>query len=153
MSVSRRSVLWLMAILSIGTLLFLGQTQMNWFSSHERDLKGLLSPAGEALVDDGTLAAWQPDPNYKAQAYYLTRRIDEAGFQRLVQPTGLEAGPPPQVPEAVWELPPGVALKDWTAQDVPPGAGLQANGALGATIVWLKWYEGRMFLVATVSSP
>ena len=84
---------------------------------------------------------------------YLGRALSVAGFQRLVQPTGLEAGPPPQVPEAVWELPPGVALKDWTAQDVPPGAGLQANGALGATIVWLKWYEGRMFLVATVSSP
>lgn len=142
--------------LGISSIIFLivilGYVKMGWIGNHGQDLRNLLAPAGEALVQDAAIVAWEPDANYKPQAYYVVRSIDESMFRRLVQLVNLPVVPSPDVAEGIWQLPVGLKLHDWTPQDVPPSAGLQASGTVGASAVWLRWYRGKMFLVALPSS-
>ena len=137
----------------ISIIVLFGYAHMEWIGNHRQDLRNLLAPNGEVLVQDAAIVAWEPDANYKPQAYYLVRSLEEAIFRRLAKQANLTVVPSPEVAEGVWQLPAGLKLHGWTPQDVPPSAGLQASGTVGTAAVWLRWYRGKMFLVALPSSP
>ena len=125
---------------------------MGWFDSTRRDLQQLLGAAGAPWLDDSArLAAWSPDLNYKPQAYYLLRPMDEAAFRQAVGSGGLAVVPVPPVEQAVWRLPAGVSLPGWQADSLPAGTGLQAQGTFGSMAVAVRWAHGQAYLVATVS--
>jgi hypothetical protein len=114
-------------------------------ASDRRELEQLV---GTPLTRDTELTSWQFSPDYKPTEYYGVRKLDEAGFRRLVSAVGLTPKASAGIAEAVWRLPAGVTLKGWAAPSVPAGAGLDARGTVGGAIVWLRWHEGTMFLVA-----
>ncbi len=153
MKASRRAWLGLALLTVVGGGAFLGLTQMGLFNSHQRDFRRLLGREGASLADDSAIAAWAPDPNYQPLAYYLQRDLDEAGFRQLASQTGLTVAPTPEVAEAVWRLPAGLAVAGWSAQDIPPGAGLQVSGTVAAAAVWLRWYRGKAYIVVQTSAP
>lgn len=129
-----------------------GRRSMGWFDSTRRDLQQLLGDSGAVWLDDSArLAAWSPDPNYKPQAYYLLRPMDEAAFRRAADLGGLAVVLAPPVEQAVWRLPAGVKLPGWQADSLPPGTGLQALGTLGSVAVAARWHQGHAYLVATVT--
>ena len=126
----------------------LALTGRNTSAEHLGELQRLLGDAGAAIArDDMAIAAWTPDPDHKPQQYRLLRSVDEAGFRAMAQQAGLVVQATPQATEAIWRLPAGVALAGWAADTVPPGAGLQARGAVGETVTWLRWHQGRLFAV------
>lgn len=148
---SAKPVIW---ILGAALAIFLvGYMQMIWINQHEREIRHLLGPKGEGLLQDAQIVAWQPDLNYKPQAYYVVRSADEAGFRRLALQGNLPVIPSPEALEGVWQLPDGLQVRGWTPHNVPPRAGLQASGTIGAGAVWLRWYQGHMFLVVLPSAP
>ena len=116
--------------------------------AHRRELRRLLGSAGAAIApDDAAIAAWAPDPDHQPQQYHLLRALDEAAFRALARQAGLALQPSPQGREAIWRLPAGVSLAGWAADAVPPGAGLQAQGAVGETVTWMRWHRGQLFVV------
>ncbi len=150
----RRAVVIAAAVAAAGFALYPGMTDMGWFRPHHQDLRRLLGSPGDALVsDEARIAAWAPDANYRPQAYYLLRAIDEPALQALARQTGLGLAPPGSGQEAVWRLPQGVALDGWAADALAPGAGLQARGTLGGAAVWLRWHQGQAFIVVLPSGP
>lgn len=104
-------------------------------------------------MEDATVVAWVPDSNYKPQAYYLHRSLDETMFRHLAKQAGLSIVPSPDVVEAIWRLPVGLNFPGWTPEDIPPNAGIQTSGTVGTVAVWVRWYNGNMFLVALPSMP
>ena len=123
-------------------------TDMGSSRSHLREVRRLLGSAGEAIApDDAAIAAWAPDANYKPKQYRLLRPMDEAAFRALAQQAGLTVAASPEATEAIWRLPAGVALAGWSAGSVAPGAGLQAQGAVGETVTWMRWHQGKLFVV------
>jgi hypothetical protein len=152
MTTSRRALLGSAAAAAIALFSYGGWAYMRWNSDYRDDLTRLLGNAGAPLVADAAIAVWQPDLNHKPESYFARRTIDEAGFRKIVVDAGLAARPTPDVVEAVWELPPGVALDGWTPSTVPPGAGLQASGIVGDVAVWVRWYRDQAYVVAQRAS-
>jgi len=109
--------------------------------SDTRRLQTLLGEPAAALLEGAELRAWQPDPDHAPQAYYLLRRLDEAGFRALAQRLGLLVRVAPASPDAVWQLPAELAWPAWPAQ-AQPGA-LLAQGQVGALGLWLRWQQGQ----------
>lgn len=122
-------------------------TDMGFFTSDKTELKRLLGAPAAVWVDEARLQSWSLDPDHKPPAYYLLREMDEATFRRLAGQSGLAVVPSTALAEAVWRLPDGVHLSGWNAPEVPGGAGLQAQGRLGAANVWLRWHAGRLSMV------
>jgi hypothetical protein len=144
----RRSALMAAAAVAAVFAFYPKVTDMSSSRSHLREVRRLLGSAGETIApDDSSIAAWAPDANYKPQRYHLLRKMDEAAFRALAQQAGLAVQPAPEASEAVWRLPAGVALAGWTADKVPPGATLQARGAVGETVTWMRWHQGQLFVV------
>jgi hypothetical protein len=149
----RRSALIAAATVAAVFAFYPKVTDMSSSRSHLREVRRLLGRAGEAIApDDATIAAWAPDPNYKPQQYHLLRPLDEAAFRALAQQAGLAVQASPTASEAIWRLPAGVALPGWTADAVPPGAALQARGAVGETVTWMRWHQGQAFIVVMPAS-
>lgn len=149
----RRAVVIAAVAAAAGFALYPGLTDMGWMRSDHQDLRRLLGSPGDALVsDDSRIAAWTPDANYRPQGYYLLRALDEPGLRALAGQTGLSLSPSGAA-EAVWRLPAPLKLPGWAADQLAPGAGLQARGTLGGAAVWLRWYQGQAFLVVLPSSP
>ena len=98
-------------------------------------------------VPKSVIAAWAPDPNYAPRQYRLMYDVDEAGFRLLARQVGLAVQATPEATEALWRLPAGVAMTGWTADAVPPGAGLQAQGAVGMTVTSMRWHKQQLFIV------
>ncbi|MET0333892.1 MAG: hypothetical protein ABW190_06445, partial [Rhizobacter sp.] len=72
---------------------------------------------------------------------------------QLAQRVSLPVAPTPAFAEAVWRLPPGVTAPDWKAPEVPAGAGLQASGPVGGTVLSMRWHQGHAYIVAKVAGP
>lgn len=142
----------LIALLGLVLMGLLGLNGMGFFSSDERDLRMLLGDAGAVLIDDAEVCTWQPDPDHKPLAYYVLRRLDEADFRRLAAQLSLTLAPNPALDEAIWKLPPDLRLAAWAATSIAPGAGLQAQAALGGSNAWLRWHGGTLFLVVRRAS-
>lgn len=142
----KRGGVVLVALLGIFLILFYFN-DMGFFSSSKSELKYLLGDASSLLVDDAEIAAWQPDPNYKPSEYYVQRTMDRAGFLHLAEQLKLPVTPTTALKEATWTLPPEMDLPAWNAQAATPGAGLETQSSLGSAIIWLRWYEGTMYLV------
>ena len=153
MTRSRRALTGIAFAAAVALIVYTGFAYMGWTSDHRKELAGLLGPAGTALLDGASVAAWQPDANYKPQSYHATRSVDEAGFRELAASAGLAVRPTPQAVEGIWQLPPDVTVKEWAPSAVPPGAGLQASGTVGQAAVWMRWYRDRAYLVAQPSAP
>jgi hypothetical protein len=154
MTSTRRRAVAVVSVAAAFAAFFAWMAAMGWFNSDRSDLRRLLGPTAAILADDSArLAAWAPDSNYKPTSYYLLQMLDEAAFRQQVDAVGLSVGPSPASAEAVWRLPEGVVLQGWAADEVPPGAGLQASGTLGGMAVWLRWHQGQAYTVAWVSSP
>jgi hypothetical protein len=149
---TRRALLGI-ALAAVAFIVYSGQSYMGWNSDHRSDLERLLGPTGAVVADGAAVAAWQPDPDYKPQGYYATRAVDEAGFRKLAGSVALKVGPTPQVVEGIWQLPPGLSVKDWAPSAVPPGMGLQASGTVGQAAVWMRWYRDKAYIVAQPSAP
>ena len=146
--IGRRSALMAAATVAAVFAFYPKVTEMSSTRSNLREVRRLLGGAGEAIAtDDASIVAWAPDPNYKPKQYRLLLSVDEAGFRALAQQAGLAVQTSPEVAEAIWRLPAGVALAGWSADAVPPGAALQAHGALGETITWMRWHRGQLFVV------
>lgn len=141
------------ALAGAGGVALFGRRFMQIFDSTRGDLQQLLGAAGAAWLDDSAqISAWSPpDLNYKPQAYYLMRNMDEAAFRAAAAQVGLEVVPAPPLEQAVWRLPNGVTLLGWRADSLPPGAGLQIGGSVGQAAVSARWHQGLAFLVVTVS--
>jgi hypothetical protein len=149
----RRSALIAAAAVAAVFALYPEVTNMSSSRTHLREVRRLLGRAGEAVAsDDASIAAWEPDPNYKPQQYHLVRKLDEASFRALAQQAGLAVQASPQASEAIWRLPAGVTLAGWAADAVPPGAALQARGGVGEAVLWLRWYQGQLFVVVLPAS-
>lgn len=151
----RRRTLSAVLIVAAGPAAYWGGSR--WMTHRHADAAGLRQLLGDAaeplLGADATLAAWTPDANYRPQAWYALRPIDEAALHRLAAQQQLVLRPPPAAPEAVWLLPAGVVLPGWRAATLPPEGTLQARGTLGQAAVWLRWHGGMLYLVALVSGP
>lgn len=149
----KRAPRWaLIALLGLVVVGLLGLNDMGFFSNDKRDLRRLLGDAGAVLIDDAEVVAWQPDPDHKPRAYYVLRRLDEADFRRLTAQLSLTLAPNPALDEAIWKLPPDLDLPAWAAPSITPGAGLQAQAALGGGNAWLRWHAGTLFLVVRRAS-
>jgi hypothetical protein len=153
MNSQKRLLIGLAIFLALSATFYIGRSSMHWNNSHLQDLRRLLTSSGAILVEDADISAWEPDANYKPQAYYFLRAMDEASFARLAKQIGITAAPTPEVTEGIWRLPGGLGLQGWIAQDIPPGSGQQASGTVGAAAVWLRWYRGQMYGVVLPSSP
>lgn len=150
----RRAVIVAAVIVAAGFALYPRLTDMSSTRTHQREIRRLLGGAGDDMVTDDTrLAAWLPDPNYKPQAYYLVRPLDEPALRALAQRRGLSLAPSAATTEAIWRLPAGLVLPGWAADAVPPGAGLQAQATLGSAAVWLRWHQGLAYIVVMPSAP
>ena len=151
--IGRRSALIAAAAVAAVFAIYPKVTDMSSSRSHLREVRRLLGSAGEAIApDDTAIAAWAPDANYKPQQYNLVRSVDEAAFRTLAQRAGLAVQATPEAREAIWQLPAGVTLAGWSADAVPPGAGLQARGGVGETVTWMRWHQGQLFVVVTRAS-
>jgi hypothetical protein len=153
MTRSRRALAAAVVAAALVLIAYTGLAYMGWTNDHRKELDRLLGPAGSGLLDGASIAAWQPNLDYKPQSYYATRSVDETGFRSLVSDAGLALRPTPQALEGIWQLPPDVALKEWAPSAVPPGSGLQANGMVGQAAVWMRWYRDRAYVVAQPSAP
>lgn len=148
----RRALVALVLLLGLVWMTGLGLNDMGFFSSDKRDLQRLLGEAGAALVEGAEIVTWQPDPDHKPRAYYALRSVDEAALRGIAGRLGLALGPNPAIEEAVWKLPPGVALQGWAAASLVPGSGLQAQKAMAGANLWLRWHGGRLYVVVMRAS-
>lgn len=145
---ARRRLLWALGLAAIAVVAA-SSWESTMFGSGDRGrLRTLLGSDGALLVDDATVAAWQPDENYVPKRFHALRALDEATFRRLAAQVGLKVGPSPAAEEAIWRLPEGVTLAGWRAPDAPPAGALQASGQVGTAGVWLRWFDGTMYMVA-----
>lgn len=146
--IDRRSAIIAATVLAACAAFYPKVTDMSSSRSHLREVRRLLGPVAEHLApDDAVIAAWAPDPNYAPRQYRLMYDVDEAGFRLLARQVGLAVQATPEATEALWRLPAGVAMTGWTADAVPPGAGLQAQGAVGMTVTSMRWHKQQLFIV------
>jgi hypothetical protein len=116
------------------------------FGNAKKDVQSLVGGSGEWLRS-AEIVAWQPDPNYKPQSYFIVHSAAESDFRAWATALQLQVDPAPAIPPNVFVLPDGIALAGW---NVSPEAALDARGTRGRTMVWSRWRNGR---VSTVVAP
>ena len=110
-----------------------------------RDLGVLMGPSAVGLLRDATIVAWQPSADYKPEAYYWTKPLNEAQFRAHASDVGLSPeATTTRLPGAL-KLPDDVRVRDWQLDAQADVPGLQAEGDVGSTRVWLRWSAGRLY--------
>lgn len=110
-----------------------------------RELGELMGPGAVGLLRDATIVAWQPSADYKPEAYYWTRTLDEAQFRAHASDVGLSPEPTTTRLPGALKLPDDVQVCDWRLDAQADAPGLQAEGEVGDTRVWLRWSAGRLY--------
>ena len=119
--------------------------------AYERDLHRLMGPSGSAWLEHAQITAWQPNANLKPVSYFVQRAVDEAGFRRLADESGLRVTASTTFEDATWRLPDDLRFPGWAAGDIPPGGGFDAHGVIGNAMVFARWYGGNSWIVVTPS--
>ena len=116
------------------------------FGNAKKDVQSLVG-GSEDWLSGAEIVAWQPDPNYKPQSYFIVHAASESEFRSWAASLQLQVDPAPAIPPNVFVLPEGVSLTGWNAS---PEAALDARGTRGRTPVWSRWRAGR---ASTVVAP
>jgi len=115
------------------------------FDSAKKDVNALIG-GSDAWLRHATVVAWQPDPNYKPESYFIVNATTEAEFRSWAASLNLLVGPAPAIPPNVFVLPAGVSVEGWSP--ATEGA-LDARGTRGRVTIWSRWRAGRASTVVT----
>jgi hypothetical protein len=137
---------WL-RLLAVAAAAALTQGCVMWpFGNAKKDVQSLIG-GSDAWLRGAEVVAWQPDPNYKPQSYFVSHAASESEFRSWAASLQLQVDPAPAIPPNVFILPDKVTLKGW---DPSAEAALDARGTRGRSALWSRWRAGH---VSTVVAP
>jgi len=117
------------------------------FEGDRKQLAKILGPAAGRWLERAEIAAWTPDPNYKAQSYFVVQPMSEADFQAWAADAALQVSQAPKVPAGVFALPAGVKLSSWLVHANDGATGLDGTGTTAAATIWSRWQDGVTYTV------
>ncbi len=117
------------------------------FGGEHDEVAGILGPAALPWLEGAEIAAWTPDPNFKAQSYFVVRTMSEAEFRSWAAAVRLQVSEAPSIPSGVFATPDGVTLTRWITGPTPDASSLDAQGDTDRAAIWSRWQEGVGFTV------
>jgi hypothetical protein len=128
------------------------RTGMWPFESQRKALAALLGGQAPGWLKDAELAAWEPDPDSKAQRWFASAPISREDFLAWAPGAGLKVLQGEKLPPSVWTLPDGVQVPHWTGAETSGTDTLEAKGLVPHATLWARWSGGRLYLVAYPSA-
>ena len=118
------------------------------FDSQRKALAGLLGGEASGWLKDAEVAAWEPDPDSKAQRMFASASLTREAFLAWAVASGLSVLRGERLPSSVWSLPDGVQMAHWTDAASATSDMVEAKGLGPHATLWARWNAGRLYLVA-----
>lgn len=133
--------------LAVAGLVRVGGSEVFGSGSQKREVARIVGARAAPWLEDAEITAWQPDPNWKPQAYFVVRPMSGAEFQSWADAAGLVVTPRPSAPSGVFVLPPEVRPPRWLERPEAGAADLDAQGTTERAAIWSRSLQGVAYTV------
>ena len=135
------------SLVVLGILITLKGTAVRPFGSDPQDLAEILGANAAPWLEGAEIVAWQPDPNWKAQSYFVVRAMSRDDFGAWAAAVELKVSQTPSFGSGVFVLPDGVTLSRWPEKKTEGATGLDAEGTTASAVIWSRWSDGLAYTV------